>query len=104
MLRAVYDAMRAEALENGAGTDDVPAYEASGQGSRRDIASDDGIAADAIRRYFRNRVWWNGLSQSTAEVDVWILHLRCASREIPVVKRLASRGTATQPKPARISV
>jgi hypothetical protein len=68
VLRAVYNVVRAEALEveDGAGA----------RADSRHISHDDSIAADAIRRYLRNRIWWNGLSQSMDEVDVWVLHLR----------------------------
>lgn len=75
ILRAVYSTIRAEALEDGAGASDAPVHGVYGAGPR-DISFDDSVAADAIRRYFRNRIWWNGVSQSMDEVDVWILHLR----------------------------
>jgi hypothetical protein len=79
ILRAVYNAVRAEVLENETGISDVPAYGAH-EPCSREVSFGDSIAADAIQRHFNNRVWWWGLSLSINEADVWVLHMRGLNR------------------------
>lgn len=80
ILYAVYSAAQTTAIEHRVASGDVPGYYGLSVQIPRDLAVADAAAADAIGRYFRNRVWWNGLLPSVGEADVWVLQLRGATR------------------------
>ncbi|KAF9472590.1 hypothetical protein BDN70DRAFT_938070 [Pholiota conissans] len=80
VLNAIYVGMREAALEHAGTISETEISLLAAPSYSRNQEIEDAISTEAIRRHFQRRVWWNGLSRSTLEPDVWVLHLRGTSR------------------------